>query len=61
MDLLLQGKAQLRASSPDGLAFSYVNSGALYRGIAWLAKEHNIRPDDAVAVCAQVRKVGLQL
>jgi cytidylate kinase len=46
MDLLLQGKARSLASSPNVSAFLYVNSGALYRAVAWLANEHNIPCDD---------------
>jgi cytidylate kinase len=38
------------------LGFSYVNSGALYRGIAWLAREHGIPAEDANSVVGQVRK-----
>jgi CMP/dCMP kinase len=50
------GKSTVARKLAKRLGFSYVNSGALYRGIAWLAIEHNIRPDDTSAVCGQLRK-----
>ena len=50
------GKSTVARKLARRLGFSYVNSGALYRAVAWLAGEHEIRPDDRSAVCAQVRK-----
>lgn len=50
------GKSTVARKLAKRLGFSYVNSGALYRGIAWLANEHHIRPNDASAVCGQMRK-----
>jgi cytidylate kinase len=50
------GKSTVARKLAKRLGFSYVNSGALYRGIAWLAHEHHILPTDTTAVCAQVRK-----
>jgi CMP/dCMP kinase len=49
------GKSTVARKLAKRLGFSYVNSGALYRGIAWLAIEHGIRPDDASAICGQLR------
>jgi CMP/dCMP kinase len=49
------GKSTVARKLAKRLGFSYVNSGALYRGIAWLAIEHNIRPDDPGAICGQLR------
>lgn len=48
------GKSTVARKLAKRLGFSYVNSGALYRGIAWLAIEHGIRPDDASAICGQL-------
>jgi CMP/dCMP kinase len=48
------GKSTVARKLAKRLGFSYVNSGALYRGIAWLAIEHDIRPDDANAICGQL-------
>ncbi len=50
------GKSTVARKLARRLGFSYVNSGALYRGIAWLAREHGIRAEDANAVVGQVRK-----
>ena len=48
------GKSTVARKLAKRLGFSYVNSGALYRGIAWLAIERDIRPDDANAICGQL-------
>jgi CMP/dCMP kinase len=48
------GKSTVARKLAKRLGFSYVNSGALYRGIAWLAIEHDIRPDDVSAICLQL-------
>jgi CMP/dCMP kinase len=50
------GKSTVARRLARRLGFSYVNSGALYRGVAWLTTEHHIPTDDTNAVCAQVRK-----
>jgi cytidylate kinase len=48
------GKSTVARKLAKRLGFSYVNSGALYRGIAWLAIEHDIRPYDASAIWGQL-------
>jgi CMP/dCMP kinase len=50
------GKSTVARKLARRLDFSYVNSGALYRGVAWLAHLHAIPPNDAGAVYRQVRK-----
>jgi CMP/dCMP kinase len=50
------GKSTVARKLARRLGFSYVNSGALYRGIAWLVNDHHIPPDDSIAVCGQVQK-----
>jgi cytidylate kinase len=50
------GKSTVARKLAKRLGFSYVNSGALYRGIAWLAHLHTIPANDANAVCNQIRK-----
>ena len=50
------GKSTVARKLARRLRFSYVNSGALYRAVAWLAGEYEIRSDDWSAVCARVRK-----
>jgi CMP/dCMP kinase len=53
------GKSTVARKLAKRLGFSYVNSGALYRGIAWLANEHKIPATDPIAVYDQVRKSDL--
>jgi cytidylate kinase len=50
------GKSTVARKLAKRLDFSYVNSGALYRGIAWLAQKHGVPPTDTIGVCGQVRK-----
>lgn len=50
------GKSTVARKLARRLGFSYVSSGALYRGAAWLASEHGIRPEDAKAVRELVQK-----
>jgi cytidylate kinase len=50
------GKSTVARKLARRLGFSYVNSGALYRGIAWLAHWHKIPPSDASAVCTRIRQ-----
>jgi CMP/dCMP kinase len=50
------GKSTVARKLAKRLGFSYVNSGALYRGIAWLANMYNIPPIDITAICGQMRK-----
>ena len=50
------GKSTVARKLARRLGFSYVNSGALYRAVAWLANVHNIPPDDWRGVFAQLRK-----
>jgi cytidylate kinase len=50
------GKSTVARKLAKRLGFSYVNSGALYRAIAWLASQHHIRPTDGSTVCDQMRK-----
>jgi cytidylate kinase len=49
------GKSTVARKLAKRLEFSYVNSGALYRAVAWLANAHQIPADDWSAVCRQVR------
>jgi cytidylate kinase len=50
------GKSTVARKLARRLGFSYINSGALYRAVAWFANEHKIPPHDWPAVCAQLRK-----
>jgi cytidylate kinase len=50
------GKSTVARKLAKRLGFSYVNSGALYRGIAWLTNVHNIPSIDVTAISGQMRK-----
>jgi cytidylate kinase len=50
------GKSTVARMLARRLGFSYVSSGALYRGVAWLAAEHAIGSEDTKAVTELVRK-----
>jgi len=50
------GKSTVARKLARRLGFSYVNSGALYRGVAWLVNEHSVLSNDAGAVFGRVRK-----
>ena len=43
------------------LGFVYVDTGAMYRTLAWHCLKHNIDPHDAKAVAAACRKWKTQL
>jgi cytidylate kinase len=55
------GKSTVARSLARRLGFSYVNSGALYRAIAWLACEHKIPPNDPSAIYARARNSNFEL
>jgi cytidylate kinase len=44
------GKSSVARTLARRLGFGYVNSGALYRAVAWFALEHGIDPNDYAAV-----------
>ena len=50
------GKSSVARQLARQLDFSYVNSGALYRAVAWHANARQIPADDRGAILAQVRR-----
>jgi cytidylate kinase len=50
------GKSSVARQLARQLDFSYVNSGALYRAVAWHANARQIPADDRDAILAQVRR-----
>ncbi|MBV8901310.1 MAG: (d)CMP kinase [Verrucomicrobia bacterium] len=44
------GKSSVARRVAAELRFAYVNSGSLYRAIAWLANDRAVKPDDSQAV-----------
>jgi cytidylate kinase len=55
------GKSTVARSLARRLGFSYVNSGALYRAVAWLACEQNIPLNDPSAVYTRIRGSNFEL
>jgi cytidylate kinase len=55
------GKSTVARSLARRLGFSYVNSGALYRAVAWLACEHKIPLNNPFAISSRVRSSAFEL
>lgn len=49
------GKSTVARLLARRLGYVYVNTGAMYRAVAWLAIRHGVAPSDAGAVIALVR------
>ncbi|MBV8900377.1 MAG: (d)CMP kinase, partial [Verrucomicrobia bacterium] len=54
------GKSSVARRLAAELRFAYVNSGSLYRAIAWLANERAVKPDDARAVAALLEQTSFR-
>jgi cytidylate kinase len=54
------GKSTVARQLAQFLGFSFVNSGAMYRAVAWLAHLRKINPSDDVAVAKQLGTVSFQ-
>jgi cytidylate kinase len=54
------GKSTVARQLARILSFSFVNSGAMYRAVAWLAHAHKVNPNDSVAVAKQLISVAFQ-
>ena len=46
------GKSSVALALARRLRFRYVNTGAMYRAVTWLAVSRGVPPSDAAAVCA---------
>ena len=54
------GKSTVARQLAQFLGFSFVNSGAMYRAVAWLAHLRKLNPSDDVAVSKQLGTVSFQ-
>ncbi|MBV8483106.1 MAG: (d)CMP kinase [Verrucomicrobia bacterium] len=54
------GKSTVARKLAQFLGFSFVNSGAMYRAVAWLAHLHKLNPSDIVAVSKQLGTASFQ-
>jgi cytidylate kinase len=54
------GKSTVARQLAQFLDFSFVNSGAMYRAVAWLAHLRKLNPSDNVAISKQLGTVSFQ-
>ncbi|MBV9732121.1 MAG: (d)CMP kinase [Verrucomicrobia bacterium] len=54
------GKSTVARQLAQSLGFSFVNSGAMYRAVAWLAHLRKLNPSDNAAVSKQLGTVSFQ-
>ena len=54
------GKSTVARRLAQALGFAFVNSGAMYRAVAWLAHIRRLNPNDNAAVAKQLAAVTLQ-
>jgi CMP/dCMP kinase len=54
------GKSTVARRLAQSLRFSFVNSGAMYRAVAWLAHMRKLNPNDSAAVAKQLAAVTFQ-
>lgn len=54
------GKSSVARRLAAELKFAYVNSGSLYRAIAWLANERAVKADDPEAVARLLRQTSFR-
>lgn len=54
------GKSTVARRLAQSLGFSFVNSGAMYRAVAWLAHIRRLNPNDNAAVAKQLAAVSFQ-
>ena len=55
------GKSTVAKLLASRLSFLYLDTGALYRAVAWAVLHHRIEPGDADAVAALLSKLSLQM
>ncbi len=55
------GKSTVARQAADTLGFTYVDTGAMYRALAWAVVEAKVAPDDAEAVCELVKSLNVRL
>ena len=54
------GKSSVARRLAAELQFAYVNSGSLYRAVAWLANDRAVKPDDSQAVARLLRQTSFR-
>ncbi len=54
------GKSTFSRQLAQRLGFTYVNTGAMYRGVTWYLQNKNVVLDDAEAVAREVQAAGVE-
>ena len=55
------GKSTVARRVASALGYTYVDTGAMYRAVAWAALDAGIAPSDTEAVCAMAKSVEIRL
>jgi cytidylate kinase len=55
------GKSTVARQVAEALGFTYVDTGAMYRALAWAVVEAKIDPDNTQAVCALAARLEVRL
>ena len=55
------GKGTISRLLAADLGYSYLDTGALYRAVAWKVKEENVDPDDEAAMNRTLRGISIDL
>ena len=55
------GKSTVARMVASALGFTYVDTGAMYRAVAWAVIYHGVAPDDGVAVCGLAERLDIRL
>jgi cytidylate kinase len=55
------GKSTVARRVASRLGYIYVDTGAMYRALAWAVRQAGVAPDDAKAVCALAARLDVQL
>ena len=55
------GKSTVARQVASALGYTYVDTGAMYRAVAWAVLDAGIAPSDSAAVCALAERVEIHL
>lgn len=55
------GKSTVARRVAERLGLTYIDTGAMYRALAWAVLDAGISPSDAEAVCAQAERLEIRL
>ncbi len=55
------GKSTISRRMAAGIGFTYLDTGAMYRGVAWYLEQNGVDLDDEVALTRALEEINLQL